>query len=307
MPNWTFDLPAAPVLDLRVPSAHVELLAGPGDHASVALEANGRRAAALIEDSRVEVVGERLVVHVPAHSARRRNPVGLALAGAPRLRITVPEGTALEATLASADLRASVALRVATVKSASGDVRLEQVTGPVSARLASGDLHVGRVVGDLSATTASGDLRFDHVAGDVRVATASGDIRGGDVDGDAAARTTSGDLDVGRLAGDLRARTVSGDVSIGQLRRGETDIASTSGRLRIHVATGLELDLDVTTVSGTIRSDLDPGGAGGGGSSGGGTTGDGGDGPVDLRLRARTVSGDVAILRSHDIDMAATS
>jgi hypothetical protein len=282
MTTWTFDLPAAPVLDLRAAAGRVEVVAGPDGHASVELDAEGRRGAALVEDSRIEVVGERLVVHVPAHGARRRSPLGLSLTGSMRLRIVVPDGTALEATLASARLDAPVTLRAATVKSASGDVRLEHVTGQAHVRLA------------------SGDVRFGHVDGGLSAATASGDIRGGDVGGDFAGRTVSGALEVGRLAGDVRARTVSGRVSIGELRRGDADVASTSGRQQIRVAPGLELDLDVATVSGVIHSELDPGPA----SDAGGAAR---AAPVDLRLRARTVSGDVEILRSHDVGMATTS
>jgi hypothetical protein len=283
MTTWTFDLPTAPVVDLRAASGRIELVAGPDGHATVELDAEGRRGAALVEDSRVEVVGERLVVHVPAHGSLRRSPLGLPLGAAMRLRLVVPEGTALEATLASARLEALVTLRAAAVKSASGDVRLEHVAGPAQVRLASGDVH------------------FGHIAGDLSAATASGEIRGGDVGGDFSGRTVSGSLEVGRLAGDVRARTVSGRVSIGELQRGDADVGSTSGRAQIRVAPGLELDLDVATVSGVIHSELDPVGVPDEDGDAGRNT------PVDLRLRTRTVSGDVAILRSHGAGVAATS
>jgi DUF4097 and DUF4098 domain-containing protein YvlB len=83
----------------------------------------------------------------------------------------------------------------------------------------------------------------------------------------------------------VRASSASGDVAIGVARRGTVEINSASGDVAVGVASGVGVWLDVSTMSGSTSTDLDvgeqppPSGA-------------------DLRLTARTMSGDVQITRA---------
>ncbi len=263
----TFDVPDDLTIDLKLPVGHAELVAGQPGQATVELTGSGGLGDELVEESRVELLGERLIVHVPDRGGRGLGLFRTVRSGSIHVRITVPEHVALDAGIAAADLDAPLTLRSAEIRTASGDVRLGDVTGSASVHSASGDLQVGDIGGELNA------------------ATASGDIRTGDVGGHASVRTASGDVTVGRLGEGARLRSVSGDVDVRELRGGDVDIASTSGDLHLRVAVGLQIHLDVSSVSGDLRSDLG--------------AGDEGRGTVDLSLRARSVSGDIAITRAR--------
>jgi DUF4097 and DUF4098 domain-containing protein YvlB len=263
----TLDVPDELTLDLSLPVGRAEIVAGPAGKATIEMTADGPLGQQLIDQSRVEVVGKRLIVHAPEGNFRAFSLFRSWRSGSLHLRVTVPEGTSLDAGIASTDLDVDLALADAEVRCASGDVRLGDVTGRASVNSASGDVQIGVVGGDL------------------HVATASGDIRVRSVDGHASMRTASGDVWVGHLGDGARLRSVSGDIDVQRLTGGDVDIASTSGDLRLRIAPGLQIHLDVASVSGDLSSDLG--------------AGDEDSGAIDLSLRARSVSGDVTITRAR--------
>ena len=267
MPTYNLDVPADLTVDVKLPIGLVEIVAGPPGIATVELTSRGGLGEQLLDESRVEVSGDRLIVHAPDRGTRGLGLFRARVSGSLHARITIPEGARLDADVAAADIDAPIRFREAQIRSASGDIRLGDVTGPASVHTASGDLQLGDVDGDLSAATASGDVRI------------------GDVGGTATVRTASGDVAVGSLGGDARVRSVSGDVAVRELTSGDIDVASTSGDLDLRVAPGLQIHLDVSSVSGDLRSDL-----GGGDES---------RSQVDLSLRARSVSGDITISRAR--------
>ncbi len=116
-------------LDLSLPAGEIELEAVPAGETVVELELV-RGSEAAVEEARVELRGDELVVKVDHPNAEVR------------LRLEVPEGSALQAKTASGDVRARGRLGDAGVKSASGDVKLDAVDS-LEAKLASGDLEVG--------------------------------------------------------------------------------------------------------------------------------------------------------------------
>ncbi len=272
MTTYNLDVPAELDVDLKLPIGHVEFVAGPAGHATVELTATGGIGEQLIEESRVELVGNRLIVHAPERGTRGLGLFRARISGSIHVAITIPEGAALSADVAAADVDAPVTFRTVEVRSASGDVRLGDVTGSASVHTASGDVHLGDVDGHLTAATASGDIRVGAVSGDM------------------ATRTASGDIEAGSLGGNARLRSVSGDVTVREVTGGEVDVASTSGDVHLRVTSGLQIHLDVSSVSGELRSDL-----GGGDDS---------TGPVDLSLRARSVSGDITLSRARNVGMA---
>jgi DUF4097 and DUF4098 domain-containing protein YvlB len=170
----------------------------------------------------------------------------------------------------------------------SADARVE---GPVAAahtKTGSGDMFFGAVEGELVANSASGDVRADDVAGDCTVKTASGDVRLLSVGGDFVGNLVSGDLNLGEASGSVNVSSVSGDQHIGAISTGEIRLQAVSGDVRVGVRPGLRLWIDATSVSGDMSSELDP--------AEGPSSGDE-DGPL-VQLRAKTVSGDVQIVRA---------
>src|SRR5438552_3733069 len=84
----------------------------------------------------------------------------------------------------------------------------------------------------------------------------------------------------------VSANTVSGDREHGAVLRGNVSAHSVSGDVHIGVRRGSKVFLDCNTVSGDTRSELELT-----------TEAPSGDGPL-VEIRAKTVSGDIAITRA---------
>jgi DUF4097 and DUF4098 domain-containing protein YvlB len=125
---------------------------------------------------------------------------------------------------------------------------------------------VGEVLGRATLGSASGDLRVESVAQGVD------------------ARTASGDVAIGRASGDVSVSTASGDVGIERAGSGSVRIKTASGDVSLGVVPGLRVWLDLSSVSGRVDLQLDDDSAGG-------------EGPAQLSLSVRTVSGDQRIRR----------
>lgn len=138
-----------------------------------------------------------------------------------------------------------------------------------------------RCTGELAAAdirTVSGDIEAERVSGLVRVHTASGDVSI-EAAGAAAVEATSGDVTIGRV-GDAAVRTASGDVGIDNAAGRQVEVKSSSGDIAVGVTPGMGVYLDLSSVSGTVSSELEP--AEGADESG-------------MTLSCRTISGDVRV------------
>ena len=196
-------------LDLSLPAGEIELAAVPAGETVVELELV-RGSDAAVDEARVELRGDELVVKVDHPNAEVR------------LRLEVPEGSALQAKTASGDVRSRGRLGDAGVKSASGDVKLDAVDS-LEAKLASGDLEVG------------------NVAGDARVDSASGDV------------------ELGEAGGNVTVRTASGDQEVRSVAEGKVELASASGDIRVGIKQGSRLWVDARSMSGDVTSELEVG------------------------------------------------
>jgi DUF4097 and DUF4098 domain-containing protein YvlB len=150
---------------------------------------------------------------------------------------------------------------------------------------ASADIQCTGELGAIDVHTASGDVSAERVSGPARVDTASGDVSVGQA-GEANVETASGDVQVGRARGNADVRTASGDVQIEAASGHRTDVKSASGDISVGVAPGIGVYLDLSSLSGTVSSELEPGEE----------TGE--TGGADMRLSCRTISGDVRVSRA---------
>ena len=171
------------------------------------------------------------------------------------------------------------------VSAASADVDVQVDLGSLSARLASGDIRAGSIEGDAAVEAASGDVELGEVGGSLSANTAAGDVRLGRAGGRAAVHTASGDVQLGTVLAALSSSTQSGDVEVEDYEGGDLECNSTSGDVRIGLPSGRTLDIDLNTLSGDIRSDFSP---------------EGGEGAT-ARLRVKTISGDIILLRATGI------
>jgi DUF4097 and DUF4098 domain-containing protein YvlB len=164
-----------------------------------------------------------------------------------RIFVEAPANTNVDINSASADSNLVGHLGEVRIRSASGDLRADTVQR-LDVSTASGDIKVGTVTGRLNANSASGDVRADTVADDLSAGTASGDVRIGRCDGS-----------------DINVKSVSGDIHIG-------------------LPTGIRVEPDISSLSGSTRLPA--------------PSKQPHDGPRRaVRLRLRTVSGDITIER----------
>ena len=169
---------------------------------------------------------------------------------------------------------------------------------PVQLGVVSADAVVSGIVADRTAVkSVSGDVTLDGVRSDINAQTVSGNLETRQLAGTLHFTTVSGDLTVVNGSSErVRAETVSGDLTLDldPESGGRFDLSSVSGDLTVRMPDSAGLTVDVKTMSGDLdsafhgmRSERRPGSA-----TLHGTVGDG-----DGKLTAKTVSGDIALLR----------
>ncbi|HBW18461.1 MAG: DUF4097 family beta strand repeat-containing protein [Streptosporangiaceae bacterium] len=201
-----------------------------------------------------------------------------------RLEISGPKSLGLRRSSAL-DLTISMpAQSRCTVRTASADVSCMGNLAELDARTASGDVTAASVSGSTMVNTASGDVWLEEAASDVRVHTASGDLNLLRAGGAVTVNTASGDVKVGIADSSVSVRTASGDVRLDSVRAGDTEANTVSGDVSVAVAAGTGVYLDLSSMTGDIKSQLDEQPAGGD--------------DVPLRVSCRTVTGDIRIVRA---------
>ena len=238
-----------PQVEVTVKSGDIRLLSG--TRGEIAVELAG--AVKALDAIEVIHAGDRVTV---------RDRSGLAgwRARGVDVTVTVPDGTR------------------AALRAGSGDISASVILADVSAELASGGLRLDEATGDLEVDCASGDISISSVGGDVAINTASGDIRLGEATGRIVINSASGDVNLGRLAGSLKVATASGDVHVRAFGGSELSGQSMSGDFRIGLESGLAVDADVHTLSGSIRNEIP----------------ESADAPrANVALRIKTFSGDI--------------
>jgi DUF4097 and DUF4098 domain-containing protein YvlB len=231
------------------------------------------------EQTRVEYGNGRLVVKGPKSKLRSlfgRNALIDVI-------IDLPTDSRVDAKV-WADFRSEGRLGDSTFDTAAGDVRLHQ-TGRLKLRTAAGNVSVARSVGHAGVTSAAGKIWIGEIDGTAVAKTASGDVTVGEVTGDLRLKTAYGEITVDRALATIAAKTAYGSVRIGEVVRGSVVLETGWGDMEIGIADGTAAWLDLTSGSGSVRSNLDAA-----------------DGPEPagetVEVRARTGSGDILIRRS---------
>lgn len=278
----SFETPDPVTLTVDVPAGALRIDADSTGTSSVELRparSGDSDAEALVALSRVEHRGDEIVVHVPdeKHGRFRRTPEVV-------VEIRVPFGSRLVAHTGSADVTVTGELGNTKIGTGSGDVSLTDVDGSLEVESGSGDVRVGSVARDATIKTSSGDVTVETCCDTSKIHTASGDVQVGTAEAMLDARTASGDVEVAGAEGPVVVRTASGDVDLRRVRGDDVAITSASGDVRVGVEPGISVWMDVSSLSGSVSSDLDP------------SEERSADQPT-LQLRAQTVSGDVQIRR----------
>jgi DUF4097 and DUF4098 domain-containing protein YvlB len=245
-------------LDLRLASGNIEMVEGATGEVTVDL--SGPDAT----EFQIEQQGDRVIVQPRLRFTGQSH--------AHSVRIAVPPAAAsVHAQIASADLTSSVELAALSVIAASGDVNIQDVAGSASAKLASGDLNARRVSGRLDVTTASGAVTVAAVHGPAGINTASGNVH------------------ISEAAATLNVKSASGDIRIDSYRGPDFSCKTLSGDVRLVLPPGCRVDVDLQTLTGSIRNEFDV---------------DAEPAPhgqsAAARIHARSMSGDMLIARSRE-------
>jgi DUF4097 and DUF4098 domain-containing protein YvlB len=198
------------------------------------------------------------------------------------VRVSVPTDSRLSTKLGSADVRVEGRVGETTVRTGSGDVEIDAVSADARIQTGSGDVRVGEVDGSLQVKCGSGDVSLDRAGSGTEISTGSGDVLVVSASQELVARSGSGNLRVREALEDVVLSTASGDLVVERIGRGRLSAKNVSGDISVGVPGGTPVWTDVSTMTGTVRSNL---------------VGAGQPLPDQdfVELRATTVSGDVTL------------
>ena len=288
MHQFTSSGPADLRLDLQ--AGRVRILGDAEGTASVELRAvrGDAETQAQIDRADVHQSGDRIVVSVPSD----RRLFGW-LTGGEGIEAIVhlPARSAVQVRVGSATVDLAGSLGEAAIRSGSGAIRVEDVR-KAEILVGSGRIEVGNVDGDCLIRSASGRVEIGHIGGDCRITSGSGAVSVTRVTGALSVSSASGAMKITAPGPDVDLTAASGAIAVECIESGKLRARTASGKIRVGVAEGVAAWVDVNTVSGALRSELEAA-----------------DAPsVDaprVELRLNTVSGGVDLRRAAARTLAA--
>jgi DUF4097 and DUF4098 domain-containing protein YvlB len=149
------------------------------------------------------------------------------------------------------------------------------------------------VTGDVQVKTASGDVALTEGHGLTHVQTASGDVALQQAHGDVTVQGVSGDVWIKDAKQSVHVNTVSGDQRVDAVVEGTVETQAVSGDILIGVRRGSRVYVDANTISGSTSSELNLTDA----PAEDEQADEADEGPM-VEVRAKTVSGDVSLVRA---------
>jgi DUF4097 and DUF4098 domain-containing protein YvlB len=174
--------------------------------------------------------------------------------------LTVPESAYVVLSCTSGDIAVQGPVFEARASVASGDVRIDTVESVCKVNSASGDIRINAAT-DAEINTASGTVRLGTIRRSLRLNAASGNVYVDEVGDMAICKVASSDVRIERFSGtEFRHKTMSGDLHLGvpSRRTVELDFSSLSGTLRNKLPDSdgspseASLSISVAAVSGDV-------------------------------------------------------
>ncbi|MEV7094345.1 DUF4097 family beta strand repeat-containing protein [Amycolatopsis sp. NPDC051045] len=219
----------------------------------------GASPAEAVRQSRIEKLGNRLVVSAP--KAWQLRNVALAV------KVHAPAGSHVEVRAGAADVTVTGSAGRVDLLTGSGEVKLDRADGSATIRTGSGAVKLGPTLGGLQLRSGSGHVEASSIAGSATLATGTGDVW------------------LGAVSGEVMARTGSGDLSVADAGSGTLDLITGSGEVRIGIRGGTAAEVDLTSSAGRVSSELD-------------VADTAPEGGVKLKVRARTGTGNAVVTRA---------
>lgn len=183
---------------------------------------------AVLAETRIEMVGRRLVVHTP----KRHRLVPLSVT------VRAPAGSNLALVAGSADMTVTGPAGTVKLDTGSGAVTMDRADGQAEINSGSGALRLGPMLAGLRARSGSGEIEVSSVGGTTTLITGSGDVW------------------LGAVQSDVRVRTGSGDLIVADAACGRVELITGSGEIRVGVRSGTAAMVDLKSGSGQARSEL---------------------------------------------------
>ncbi|WET81748.1 DUF4097 family beta strand repeat-containing protein [Amycolatopsis sp. QT-25] len=208
-----------------------------------------------VAQTRIEKVGNRLVVQAPKAWQLKNVPLAVT--------VRAPAGSHLEVRAGAADVTVTGSAGRADLLTGAGKVALERADGSAIVRTGTGDVKLGPTLSGLQLRTGSGSVEASSVSGSASVATGTGDVW------------------LGEVAGEVLARTGSGDLSVADAASGTLELTTGSGEVRVGIRGGVSAEIDLSSTTGSVSSELD--------------VAESAPSEVSLKVRARTGTGDAVV------------
>ena len=213
--------------------------------------------------------GREVVLEVTKRAGRRNNQSALAdvqvdidaRSSRIEVRTRYPRNNRRARISVSYDVTVPRDARVA-LRSVSGDIVLTDVDGEVRVETVSGEVEIQRADQLATAKSVSGDVQLREISTDglLEASTVNGDLEARHVSGRRLSlQTVSGDLELaGMVFGRTDIETVSGDVDYaGDLAAdGRYSFNAHSGDVRLVLSDEVGFELEASSFSGSVRSDL---------------------------------------------------
>ncbi|MFR9730791.1 DUF4097 family beta strand repeat-containing protein [Saccharopolyspora sp. MS10] len=197
--------------------------------------------------------GERGGIREPIAEAVRQTRVDLT---GNRLAVRTPSSVPLRAVPLAVLVRAPADSQLG-IRSSSGEVRITGPAGRVEVQSGGGAVSVERAGGTTVARTGSGALRLGEMGAGVQARSGSGDVEIASVRAPSSVVTGSGAVWLGSVGSDVLVRSGSGAVTVAEATSGQLELITGSGELRVALPAGVDAEVDLTSTTGTVRSDLD--------------------------------------------------
>ncbi len=241
-------------ISLRVEVRHGDVTMTASDRSTTRVRLIPRNSGgkATVEEFTVEARGSDTVVVL----APKGHESTFGRHGSVDVEVELPASSSVDVKTGSGDVTARGLLAHVQAASGSGDLTFEDVH-LADLKTGSGDITARAVRGSLDAKTGSGDITLESVGDDADLIAGSGDIQLRRADGEVRAKTGSGDIGIGASSADLTLLTGTGDVKLGAVHGGAVRAKTGTGEVAIAVGSGVAAYLDLNTVTGDVKVDLD--------------------------------------------------
>ncbi|KZE17175.1 DUF4097 domain-containing protein [Brevibacterium casei] len=268
----TIDVPAAALLVTASDRADVDVTIEPSNPDRSADREAAERITVTETENGIAVTGEKRLL--------------LGANGSADVRLAVPAGTDLEATISAGAVRLRGHLGAVRLKISAGDVTGDTMVS-IRAKVSHGSIALAEVADGADLQLSSGEAEIGRIGGgETRIKSGHGSIRIDDFAGSAELITATGGIALGEVDGDVSATSGHGTVRVSRARGGRLELGSNFGGIDVAVAPGAPVWIDADSKRGVVRTDLE---------SDAGPLGD--EKPVEVH--AHTKFGDIAIDRAR--------